>query len=242
MAEDTPLSVVFQLATETAQYLRMFLPPPLRGPRVGIICGSGLGGLADTIHPEPKYEVAYADVPHFPKSTSMSIGIVICFATISGFLLRRKLKELSLITLLCHTLVEGHAGKLVYGLLGEKRTPVVLMVGRVQLVLNFETHLLRVTGTEYTNSLRSFYEGHTIEKITFPVRVLKLLGIESLIVGIHPLRGPNADEFGVRFPSLSDAYDLELRRIVHRAWKMLQLGRNGRRIHEGVYAFVGGPS
>jgi purine-nucleoside phosphorylase len=77
MAELAPLSV-FQKATETAQYIQTSLPPSLRSPRVGIICGSGLGGLADTIHPEPKYEVAYADIPHFPISTGMSTGSKIC--------------------------------------------------------------------------------------------------------------------------------------------------------------------
>lgn len=61
------------------------------------------------------------------------------------------------------------------------------------------------------------------------------------LVGIHPLRGPNADDFGVRFPALSDAYDLELRKIAHQAWKKCGLDGGKRRIHEGVYAFVGGP-
>ena len=59
--------------------------------------------------------------------------------------------------------------------------------------------------------------------------------------GVHPLRGPNADEFGVRFPPLSDAYDLSLRRSAHRAWKELKNKSSIRRLHEGVYAFVGGP-
>ncbi|KAI9761201.1 MAG: hypothetical protein M1840_002001 [Geoglossum simile] len=212
MAEVAPLSV-FQEAIDTANYIKKYLPPSLLSPRVGIICGSGLRGLADAVHPEPKHEFAYADIPHFPTST-----------------------------------VQGHAGKLVFGLLGEGRIPVVLMVGRIH-----------------------FYEGHTIEKITFPVRALKVLGVEAIIVtnaagglnagyavgdivvlndhlslaglaGINPLRGPNLDDFGVRFPALSDAYDIELRRMAHQAWKGLQLGQNGRRIHEGVYAFVGGPS
>lgn len=62
------------------------------------------------------------------------------------------------------------------------------------------------------------------------------------LVGIHPLRGPNIDEFGVRFPPLSDAYDLDLRRRTHRAWKKLGLDQQKRRIHEGVYAFVAGPT
>jgi purine-nucleoside phosphorylase len=60
-------------------------------------------------------------------------------------------------------------------------------------------------------------------------------------VGVHPLRGPNIDEFGVRFPPLSDAYDLDLRRRTHKAWA--DLGLTSRRsLHEGVYAFVAGPT
>jgi purine-nucleoside phosphorylase len=62
------------------------------------------------------------------------------------------------------------------------------------------------------------------------------------LVGIHPLRGPNIDEFGVRFPPLSDAYDLDLRRRTHRAWVKLGLDKQQRRLHEGVYAFVAGPT
>ncbi|KAI9836676.1 MAG: hypothetical protein M1819_001312 [Sarea resinae] len=202
----------FRAATEAAQHVQSLLPQDLMVPRIGIICGSGLGGLADTIQPEPRVEAAYATIPHFPKST-----------------------------------VQGHAGKLVFGLLGPNKIPAVLMVGRAH-----------------------FYEGHSLEKVTFPVRTLKILGVETLIVtnaaggldsayavgdivilndhlnlaglvGIHPLRGPNADDFGIRFPALSDAYDLELRQIAHTAWKKLAISRHQRRIHEGVYAFVGGP-
>lgn len=61
-------------------------------------------------------------------------------------------------------------------------------------------------------------------------------------VGVHPLRGPNIDEFGVRFPPLSDAYDLDLRRRTHQAWVKLGLDKQRRRLHEGVYAFVAGPT
>lgn len=60
--------------------------------------------------------------------------------------------------------------------------------------------------------------------------------------GIHPLRGPNEIEFGPRFPGLSDAYNLDLRRRAHRAWAGLGDTIGNRRLHEGVYAFVGGPS
>ena len=65
------------------------------------------------------------------------------------------------------------------------------------------------------------------------------------LAGNHPLRGPNLDSFGVRFPPLSDAYDLGLRRTAHAAWKENHKdSKEGdhRRLHEGVYAFVGGPS
>ena len=62
------------------------------------------------------------------------------------------------------------------------------------------------------------------------------------LVGIHPLRGPNIEEFGVRFPPLSDAYDLDLRRRAHKAWSKLGLDQQERRLHEGVYAFVAGPT
>ena len=61
------------------------------------------------------------------------------------------------------------------------------------------------------------------------------------LAGTHPLRGPNIDDFGVRFPPLSDAYDLGLRRQAHQAWKQFQRGSQTRRLHEGVYAFVSGP-
>ncbi|GAA92265.1 purine nucleoside phosphorylase I, inosine and guanosine-specific [Aspergillus luchuensis IFO 4308] len=62
------------------------------------------------------------------------------------------------------------------------------------------------------------------------------------LAGIHPLRGPNSEEFGPRFPPLSDAYDLQLRCNVHKAWAKIVNVESKRRLHEGVYAFVGGPS
>jgi hypothetical protein len=62
------------------------------------------------------------------------------------------------------------------------------------------------------------------------------------LVGIHPLRGPNIEEFGVRFPPLSDAYDLDLRVRTHKAWAKLGLDNQQRKLHEGVYAFVAGPT
>jgi len=193
---------------------RLLAYPELARPKFGIICGSGLGGLAETVAPSPQISIPYNEIPGFATST-----------------------------------VQGHAGKLTFGLLGEKQTPCVLMVGRVH-----------------------FYEGHAIEKVVFPVRVLYLLGVTILIVtnaagglnpeyrvgdivvlndhinlpgmaGTHPLRGPNMEEFGTRFPALSDAYDLALRRRFHLTCKSLfSLTQTKRRVHEGVYAFVSGPS
>jgi purine-nucleoside phosphorylase len=61
------------------------------------------------------------------------------------------------------------------------------------------------------------------------------------IVGNHPLRGPNADEFGPRFPPLSDAYSLNLRRTLFQAAKLWDI-RSRRGLHEGVYAMVAGPT
>ncbi|KAF2474066.1 purine nucleoside phosphorylase-like protein [Lindgomyces ingoldianus] len=211
--EITTSPSTYQRATETASHIRSALPDVLQNPKVAIVCGSGLGGLAQTIDPTPKVELAYENIPNFPKST-----------------------------------VQGHEGKFVFGRLGPHQTPVALLVGRAH-----------------------FYEGHTMDMVTFATRVCKLMGVEVIIVtnaagglnqnyavgdivclndhlnmaglvGIHPLRGPNLDDFGVRFPPLSDAYDLDLRVRVHRAWKTLGLDKQKRRLHEGIYAFVAGPT
>lgn len=108
--------------------------------------------------------------------------------------------------------------------------------------------------------------------VTFATRVCKLLGVETILltnaaggldpsytvgdivclndhlnlaglVGFHPLRGQNEEEFGTRFPPLSDAYDLSLRQLAHKSWQDLRLQTpSSRRMHEGVYAFVAGPT
>lgn len=103
-------------ATETAKYVRSQLPETLQNPKVAIVCGSGLGGLADTIEPEPKVELAYGTIPHFPKSTGMHK------ARPSNFIMRGADKYI----------VQGHAGKFVFGHIGPQKTPVALLVGRAQ--------------------------------------------------------------------------------------------------------------
>lgn len=109
----------------------------------------------------------------------------------------------------------------------------------------------------------SFYEGYSMDPVTFATRVCKVLGVEIMLltnaagglnpeysvgdivclndhlnlaglVGFSPLRGPNDDDFGVRFPPLSDAYDISLRQATHRAWRQLrQEAPSERRLHEG---------
>ena len=62
------------------------------------------------------------------------------------------------------------------------------------------------------------------------------------LAGFHPLRGKNAEDFGVRFPPLSDAYDLALRQKAHKAWATINRTSTTRSLREGVYAFVAGPT
>src|SRR5256885_10063581 len=114
-----------------------------------------------------------------------------------------------------HTTVEGHAGQLVIGKAGE--VTVAAMQGRFH-----------------------FYEGYSLEEVTFPIRVLKLLGVRTLVLtnaagalnvefapgslmvisdhinllGANPLTGPNDDRFGPRFPDLTSVYAPELQDMV----------------------------
>lgn len=173
-------------------------------PKVGMILGSGLGGLADSV--ENAEVIPYGELPGWPVST-----------------------------------VWGHEGSLVVGQL--EGQDVIVMQGRVH-----------------------YYEGYSMQQVTLPVRVLQRLGIEILIVtnaagavdpdfvpgdmmlitdhlnllgmtGPNPLRGPNIDEFGVRFPDMSQAYDRELSGIAR------QFAANeGITLREGVYVCLSGPS
>lgn len=68
-AHDEMATSAFHRATETVEFLRLTLPSALAKPRVAIVCGSGLGGLANTINTSPREEWAYKDVPNFPQST-----------------------------------------------------------------------------------------------------------------------------------------------------------------------------
>ncbi|WP_226390720.1 purine-nucleoside phosphorylase [Penaeicola halotolerans] len=134
--------------------------------------------------------------------------------------------------------VESHSGKLIFGKIGQKT--VVAMKGRFH-----------------------YYEGYSMQEVTFPVRVLKALGIKRLFVsnaagGLNPdfkisdlmiikdhvdlfpenpLRGKNLDDFGVRFPDMSEPYD---QGMIDQALAIAK--KHGIRVHTGVYTGVQGPN
>ena len=137
--------------------------------------------------------------------------------------------------------VPGHAGRLVAGTLAG--CPTAVLQGRVHL-----------------------YEGYSPAEITRPIRLLKLLGVETLIItnaagalshhfavgdlmaivdhinlpglaGHHPLRGPNDESLGPRFPEMTTAYDRDLLAVAHQSARQHQIA-----LKEGVYAMVAGPS
>ncbi|MCA9730675.1 MAG: purine-nucleoside phosphorylase [Deferribacteres bacterium] len=170
-------------------------------PTVGIILGTGLGGLVSEIDIETA--IPYSEIPHFPLST-----------------------------------VETHEGRLLFGHLSGKN--VVAMQGRFHL-----------------------YEGYSMQKITFPVRLMKQMGCTTLIVsnacggmnpnytpgdimviadhinllGDNPLIGPNEDELGPRFPDMSEPYSKDLIALVE------QIALDEKiKIQKGVYVAVSGPN
>jgi len=134
--------------------------------------------------------------------------------------------------------VEGHAGRLVIGKAGE--VPIAAMQGRFH-----------------------FYEGYSLEEVTFPIRVLKSLGVRTLILtnaagslnteltpgslmvisdhinlmGVNPLIGRNDERFGPRFPDLTSTYDPDLQSIVMEEANGLKID-----MRRGIYAALTGPS
>ena len=189
---------MFKKIAETTDFIHNKAP---FNPEVGIILGTGLGGLVKEI--EVAYEVPYTEIPNFPVST-----------------------------------VESHSGRLIFGTLGNKK--VVVMQGRFH-----------------------YYEGYSMEEVTFPVRIMKMLGIKKLFVsnasgGVnpafevgelmiindhinlfpeHPLRGKNLDELGPRFPDMSETYDQEMIGLAHEIASELKI-----KVSEGVYVGLTGPA
>lgn len=170
-------------------------------PEVGIVLGTGLGGLATEI--DITDELSYEEIPNFPVST-----------------------------------VESHSGKLLFGHLSGKK--VVAMQGRFH-----------------------YYEGYSMQEVTFPIRVMKMLGVQKLFIsnaagGLNPdfslgdimlltdhidlfpenpLRGPNIEELGNRWPDMFEQYDPKLRQLAHEVAPNL-----GINLKEGVYCGVSGPN
>jgi purine-nucleoside phosphorylase len=133
---------------------------------------------------------------------------------------------------------QGHAGTLVIGRVDG--VPVLAMQGRVH-----------------------YYEGYSLEQVTFPIRTFKLLGVQTLVLtnaaggidvqlnqealmvisdhlnlmGVNPLRGPNDERFGPRFPDMSEVYSRELQELVVEEARDL-----GVTIRRGIYAGLAGPS
>ena len=134
--------------------------------------------------------------------------------------------------------VEGHAGRLVLGKVGG--TPVLVLQGRFH-----------------------FYEGYALDEVTFPIRVLGLLGIKALILtnaagglnnsltqgalmlisdhlnlmGTNPLLGPNDSRFGTRFPDMSEVYDREFQEAAIAEARAMRI-----ELKRGIYAALTGPS
>jgi purine-nucleoside phosphorylase len=173
-------------------------------PRLGLILGSGLGSLAESVQEATRLEGR--EIPGWPAAS-----------------------------------IVGHAGRVHVGRLE----------GQAVLVMQGRAH---------------FYEGHSMARIGLPVRVMQRLGVEILIVtnaagavnpgftagelmlitdhlnlvgmaGPSPLRGPNLEAFGPRFPDMSQAYDRELMALSRQVAKEQSLA-----LYEGVYACLAGPS
>jgi purine-nucleoside phosphorylase len=170
-------------------------------PRVALVLGTGLGGLAEAV--EADAAIPYEEIPHFSDAT-----------------------------------VDTHEGRLLLGRLDG--TPVVAMDGRFHR-----------------------YEGYSLREVVLPLRVLRLLGAETVVTsgaggGLHPLMelgdlvllddhinlmgdsplvGPNLDELGPRFPDMSEPYDRGLQELALRVAAERKI-----RLHRGVYAAVTGPN
>ncbi len=190
---------LYDRASEAARYI--MANAKTRTPRIAVVLGSGLGGVADAV--QDGVEIPYSEIPHFVDST-----------------------------------VEGHAGKLIIGLCGG--VDVVLMKGRAH-----------------------FYEGYSMEEVTLPVRVFNLMDIRSLILtnaaggtaphlspgslmaitdhinmmGENPLRGPNDERFGPRFPDMTGVYTPSYVEAAHEIAREI-----GAVLFEGVYMALRGPS
>jgi purine-nucleoside phosphorylase len=190
---------MYQSIQETVQYIKQRTNN--FEPKIGIVLGTGLGGLVTEI--EVEFSLMYSNIPNFPIST-----------------------------------LEFHSGKLIFGTLNGKK--VVAMQGRLH-----------------------YYEGYSMQQITFPIRVMKALGIQWLfvsnaagslnpafkkgdlmVINDHinlqpesPLRGRNDADMGPRFPDMSAPYN---KNLIEKALEIAQA--NDITCHQGVYVSVTGPN
>lgn len=173
-------------------------------PTIGLVLGSGLGGLADTL--SDRVVIPYHSIPGWPQST-----------------------------------VHGHSGNLVVGHLEGK--VVVAQQGRAH-----------------------FYEGYNLQQVTFPIRVMHLLGVKTVILtnaagglntgyrvgdlmvlndhinfvgmtGSNPLMGPNDERLGPRFLGMVHTYDKAMRDTAQQI-----AAEAGIPLHQGVYVCLSGPN
>lgn len=190
--------MTYKEITNTADFLKS---KGFDTPEIGIVLGTGLGGLIN--HINIICEIPYAEIPNFAEAT-----------------------------------VESHQGKLIYGTI--EGIKCIVMQGRFH-----------------------YYEGYTMQQITFPIRVMKVLGVKELLLSNasgainldykkselmlvddhinlqpeNPLTGKNIDELGHLFPDMSAPYNKKINSKLKTIAKNLNVI-----LHEGVYVSVPGPN
>ncbi|CAG8466309.1 7882_t:CDS:2 [Funneliformis mosseae] len=194
------------------KYLRARLPTELSQPRVAIICGSGLGGLVDTIDETKckKVEFKYEDIG-FATSTVQGHAGKLVF----GFLGKNQIPTVCMVGRF--HFYEGHNLK-----------DVTLPI-RIFKLLGVKI----LIATSAAGALNKDFQVGNVAVLTDHISLPGL-------VGNNPLFGPNLDAFGPRFPPMSDAYDYDLRVLAFKASSTLNFKEGV--LKEAIYCFVGGPS
>lgn len=170
-------------------------------PRLALILGSGLGGLARLV--EKPVTLAYRDLPGFPVLT-----------------------------------VAGHAGQLLIGTLGG--VPVIVMNGRKHFYETNDAYPLKtMIRTMKAVGVETLFLSNAAGSLRPHIKVSELMLITDHInfLGLNPLVGPNDDAFGPRFFSMTDAWDVDLRKKIKTVAQ-----QSGITLHEGVYVAFRGPS
>jgi xanthosine phosphorylase len=170
-------------------------------PKIAIILGSGLGGLADKIG--NAVTIPYKDLPGFPELT-----------------------------------IAGHAGEAVAGKLNG--VDIIALKGRKHFYETSDAYPLKtLIRTMRALGVETLFLSNAAGSLQPRIKVGELMVITDHInyMGFNPLLGPNDEDFGPRFPPMSDAWDPELNRKLKAVAK-----KNGITLHEGVYVAFRGPS